>query len=290
MMTRLGKAVSRVGRGLRTITVMSRLAVRNRLAKQSVLGQENVVVSLTSYGKRVQTVFYSIESVGIGLDRPARLILWLDDRDIFENLPKNLQRLQARGLEIRLTSNYGPHTKYYPAARELAPLQSPLVTADDDVLYSREWLSSLLNAYREDETAIVAHRVHLITTELDGSIKPYSTWGAAEGTASSPRNFGTGVSGVIYPPDFLEFVGEHGEAFKECAPQADDVWLHAMAIRGRFKVRQADRAPAHYPTIFGSQRVNLWSTNVFNGGNDQQIRETYSATDRSIIAGLDLDD
>ncbi len=125
--------------------------LRRRIAagKRPLTGDAPVVVSLTSYGKRVQDVSLAIESIGAGRVRPRRLILWLDDERILAALPESLTKQMARGLEVRSTQNYGPHKKYFPYVRSVESHELPLATADDDILYPRYWLAGLMTAYVE---------------------------------------------------------------------------------------------------------------------------------------------
>src|ERR1700761_4729145 len=71
------------------------------------------VVSLTTYGARSRKVYLVIESIARGTMLPSRIILWIDNENLFNNLPLSIKRLVQRGLEVKLCPNYGPHTKYY---------------------------------------------------------------------------------------------------------------------------------------------------------------------------------
>ena len=108
-----------------------------------MLGDVPVIVSLTSYGPRIATVAHAVESIAAGRARPRRLILWLDDAARYQTRPAALRRLEARGLEILLTTDWGPHKKYFPALPIASAASLPLVTADDDILYPRFWLTRL---------------------------------------------------------------------------------------------------------------------------------------------------
>ena len=57
---------------------------------------EDVVVSLTTHGDRINSVHITIESILDGKDVPSRVILWLDNIDTFNNLPLSLHRLIKR--------------------------------------------------------------------------------------------------------------------------------------------------------------------------------------------------
>jgi hypothetical protein len=71
-------------------------------------------------------------------------------------------------------------------------------------------------------------------------------------------------------------------------PRADDVWLHVNAVRGGLRVRQVSAQRRNFRQILGSHVVSLAKDNVDNGGNDAQIRATYTPEDRMRLAGRDL--
>ncbi len=114
--------------------------IRNRLSRAPVTG-DGPIVSLTTHGVRLGVVHLALESIARGTLRPSRLVLWLGSEDFAAHLPKTLQRLVARGLEVRQSEDLGPHTKYWPLVAE-GP-GGDFVTADDDVYYPRGWLAEL---------------------------------------------------------------------------------------------------------------------------------------------------
>lgn len=255
------------------------LWLRNRFSGQTLLSQHGPVVSLTTHGPRLRTVYFTLESIGLGVLLPSRLVLWLDDPAAIAKLPAALKRLQARGLEIRLTQNYGPHTKYYPALDLLAHQEHmPLVTADDDILYPRHWLEGLSQAHAQYPRCINAYRAHVIAFSGD-ALAPYSLWGPCLTTSPSFRHFATGVSGVIYPPIMLKQLREAGSAFMGSCPKADDLWLHCIALRAGLPVRQINPVPIHFPVVPSTQHVGLMHSNLFGGANDQQIQNLYQPAD-----------
>ena len=119
------------------------LHLQNVRSTAPVVAHGGPVVSITTYGTRLNTVYLVLESIASGSVLPSRLILWVNDLEVFSAPPPPLQRLVRRGLEIRLTEDYGPHKKYYPYLASAASFDRPLVTADDDVFYSRWWLTDL---------------------------------------------------------------------------------------------------------------------------------------------------
>lgn len=254
------------------------LAFRNRTAKKLVVASRGPIVSLTTHGQRIRTVHLAIESIANGSILPSQIILWLDNADAFKNRPRSLHRLEERGLEIRLTQNYGPHEKYYPFLESTDTFEMPLVTADDDVLYPKGWLSGLVNSFNRDCTVINCYRAHEIQL-TDRTIAPYDNWGPCKSQKPSFLNFAAGNSGCIYPPAFLRALKAAGKGFEQQCPTADDVWLHVNAIRAGFMIRQIRKRPLDFPSLPDTQDIGLCVSNVGMGQNDVQIKKTYSPTD-----------
>lgn len=263
-----------------------RLSTQEATAVDSILGQAPVVVSLTSYGSRIESVHVTIESIARGSVRPSRIVLWLDSAAAFENLPETLERQKARGLEVRLADNYGPHTKYFPYVRSAVDLSLPLVTADDDIIYPRHWLSGLMDAYAQRPDAITGYWVRAMQVGDTGVPKGYVTWPSASDTLAHPRNVPLGVSGVIYPPRMLEQLRELDEAFVAIVPSTDDLWLHAVALRAGIEVRQLNSTPVHFLTVPGSQEQSLAAANVAGTGNDHAVARLYTRDDLLVVAGV----
>jgi hypothetical protein len=254
----------------------------NRHSAARVVSRGGPVVSLTSYGKRIDTAYLAIESIAGGSLLPSQLILWLDDETRYKSLPITLERLKRRGLTVRLCKNYGPHKKYYPYVDSQEQFLAPLVTADDDVLYPKHWLGVLARSFERDSSVVNGYRARVISLQGD-RIAPYEQWRLCDSTRPSWRHLLNGVSGVIYPPRLLAALKCAGLEFEQCCPKADDVWLHATALRAGFRVQQIERRAIHFPMIPGSQESALHFDNA-SGGNDIQIARTYTQKDVQRIA------
>jgi hypothetical protein len=246
----------------------------NRFSRRPVTGSADVAVSLTSFGHRLPLVFHAIESIAAGGARPRRLILWLDEESMASPLPANLRRLTRRGLEIRPCPDYGPHKKQYPYAATADPSGPPLVTADDDVMYPRRWLAGLVDALAQCPDVLTGYRAHEIAVVGD-RLAPYGEWRPRRGTTASFAVLCTGVSGVIYPPALLAALREEGDAFLTAAPYADDIWVHAVAVRHGIRSRQLGEEQADFLAVAGTQRGTLNRRNVREGGNDLQMAASY---------------
>jgi len=261
------------------------LYLRNRWSSESVLDPSGPVLSLTTHSYRLERVFYAIESIANGRRKPSQINLWITDEKSYLHPPATLQRLKLRGLEIHLTEDLGPHTKYFPYVNRENEFDLPLATADDDVIYPREWLQELIAGYEGNSSAIHCFRAHRMRMSNTPNTRlfPYDSWTPCENKHPSHLNFVTGVCGVIYPPEYLKYLRQHGKAFMQCCPTSDDIWLTVIALRGGFKIAQLKDNSEGFPTIPKTQMKRLYDFNVLLGANQIQLIRTFSEVDLSAL-------
>ncbi|GAA1351549.1 hypothetical protein [Falsarthrobacter nasiphocae] len=265
---------------------ISSVWANNRFSKTPVTGSADVDVSITSYGSRLGIVPYAIESLAMGALRPRRMILWISD-DSFDpqSLPM-LNRLVARGLEIRRTEDLGPHKKWYPyAVGEAGGEQRALVVADDDILYPSNWLEGLVEGHTSLTNVVVGYRAHAMEITDSGDVEPYSRWGVGSPEdEASHRLFVTSGAGTVIPPSLLSEMASHGMSFMEYTPRADDIWLNVSAIRANLPRKVLPNDHIRCVSFPRSQATALHHDNVTGGGNDQQLASTLTQQDRHTLA------
>lgn len=261
-----------------TLFRMIPLAWNNRVSRARFPQEGDVVISLTSHGERLTRVHYTLESIVRG-NIKAPVVLWLDRKDYDAEWPKTLRRLVGRGLQVRCSDGlYGPHTKYWGQFRELAGTGKRVATIDDDMIYPEWFLERLLFIGDLRSDVVIAYRAHRIELR-DDKLLPYVKWTAADTCRASYLHFATGVSGVLYPASFIDYVVGQGDVFQELTPRADDVWLHACALRSGHRVRQVYSHPRNFAVVPSTQSGALVIGNTLMGGNDEQIQRVYSAED-----------
>ncbi len=274
----IGYVVRQVASIFLTLLRMLPLAVLNRASKSQIPQQGEVIVSLTTHGKRINQVYFTIESVARGYEK-APIVLWLDEDDFHAPWPDTVRRLVRRGLQVRCSDgSYGPHTKYWSQFREVQGTGVRVATVDDDMIYP-EWFLQRLNFIGDlRNDAVVAYRAHRIELR-EGKMLPYVKWTAADTSEASFLHFATGVSGVLYPTSFIDYVVEQGDVFLEGCKRADDVWLHVCALRSGHPIRQVYAQPRHFAVVPTTQVGALVVGNTLMGGNDEQISQVYTRKD-----------
>ncbi|WP_082845311.1 hypothetical protein, partial [Rathayibacter tanaceti] len=252
------------------------LALANRFSRRSAVDPDgDVVVTMTTHGERLQRVHVALESIARGEARPARLVLWLDDPALHADLPAPLRRLRRRGVEVRLVDGYRVHTKYYPHLLSGRAGERDLVTSDDDIVYPSTWLRGLLDARsRYPRETVLCYRAHRVGV-TDGAVAPYTSWTPVADTRAAADVFGTSVSGQLLPSALLKEIAAHGEAFRDIAPDADDIWLHVRAVDAGYRVAQIEPRAQLFPFVPRTQQTGLYLVNYWDGGNDRQARAAY---------------
>lgn len=237
-----------------------------------------IIVSLTTYGRRLQDVCYTIESIMQQTMLPNRIVLNLDLPLEGCVIPIALQRQKERGLEIVEVEDIRSYKKLIPTLRSNP--ESVIITIDDDAIYEFDLIERLFNSYMSNPDKISALRTHTII--FDDNMMPvsYNAWDMCKDTADKPfRLFATGVGGVLYPPHSLADEVFNQDVFTSICPTADDVWFHAMAVlKGTETVRVPARNPDGCDYILNEevQDMGLCTINTGEGGlNDPQIKAVY---------------
>ncbi|MCM1356844.1 MAG: hypothetical protein NC212_10620 [Staphylococcus sp.] len=243
----------------------------------------DIVVSLTTYGSRINTVHLAIASMMSQSMRPNRIILWLaEDEFGGKPLPATLDLLSKRGLEIKYCEDVKSYNKLVHSLK-LCP-DAAIITIDDDVMYNFDLIDRLVKAHLADPEAIYCARMTRIGFDKNGHILPYRKWRVATDHVDSPLNFATGVGGVLYPPGAFTPEILDSDKFMRLAPTADDLWFKAMAIVSGCPVRQIPiwrgNGEEYLPVRGIRFSDGLAGENVTNGGNDRIVEALKEYFDR----------
>ena len=246
----------------------------------------DVVVSLTTHGKRLQTVYLAIESIMQQTTKPNRILLWLSDELRGMPLPQPLQAQVKRGLEVKYCTDMRSYTKLLPTLKSCP--ESVIITIDDDVIYDKQMIEWMIRDYQKDSSLIYFNRGHRITLK-NGMPNKYTEWDFVISDYDiSPLNFPTGMGGVLYPINcFLPEVFNDKDFMNIC-PLGDDIWFKAMALYSGVSCRKVSNpmGMGNYLINEKMQDIGLLHQNLDNGKNDEQLTavfKAYSLYDKLIL-------
>lgn len=251
--------------------------------------KNKIIVSLTSYGRRVEkTVHLTLISLLKQDYKPDRIILWLDkDHWSNDNIPRVIKTLKGKGIEIRYCDDIKSYKKLIPTLK-LCP-NDYIITVDDDQYYPKNFIEGLVNAIDENPNNIYAYTVHKLTFDEEQNLKPYMEWTLCSSNHKQGLFFPTGVGGIIYNPNNLhnDVINEH--LFMTLAPKADDIWFFFMAflIGKRCIPIQPKTDPIPLDNIYQKFHTgsSLRDCNWGEALNDKQIRavmEYYNISDEQL--------
>lgn len=239
--------------------------------------KEKIIVSLTSYGRRVSSVLpFAIISLLRQTYKPDMILLWLDSKNWNDdNLPKSLRELKKYGLTIKYCDDVKSYKKLVPTLK-LFP-DAIIVTCDDDLYYRDTMLKRLIVEYTKNPTNIYTHRAHRVGFTITGELENYNDWEEEISGETGNRVFPTGGAGCLYKKSFLYRDACDANLFMELAPNADDVWFYFMELlQGTPRVVLPNKGYVYIPldTFYQHFHVgaNLYSKNCLESQNDIQIR------------------
>lgn len=231
-----------------------------------------IIVSLTTYPKRINTIWLTIETLLRQTVKPDEIILWLAESQ-FENklqdLPDSLLRLQERGLIIRFCEDLRSHKKYYYALQEYP--NDLIILADDDMFYPRDTIAKLLGMHKQYPQDICCITAQVI--EPDFFAMP-SKWRNPKLCEYYFRH-SDGIqaytgSGTLIPPNALPVEAFDIEKIKSLCFHADDLWITFMAHRIGTKITTSKKWRPFPVCIYGTAEGSLYYINGEGNQNDVQ--------------------
>ncbi len=257
----------------RIIRRVTNVFLPNYLAKihrQRLNNRCDVIVSLTSFPARINTVWMVVESLKNQTLRPMKIILWLSKEQFptKQDIPNSLWECEDSLFEVRIVDgDIRSHKKYYYVLQEYP--DKSFVTCDDDIYYHPKMLQKLVETGKRYQGCIIANDTAEMKWDGEGKLKSYKDWGRDPKAYSSKNLVQIGIGGVLYPPHCLCNYVTRMDLFTRLAPLADDLWLSLMA---RLNGTPVIQAPDYtLPLPIESNAPTLSSENNGNNMNDQQI-------------------
>ena len=241
----------------------------------SVSKTDGIVISLTSFPARLNTIWQCIESLKRQSVVPEKIILYLSkDQISYNDIPSSLKKEQDELFEICMVDgDIRSHKKYYYAMKDYP--DKMIVTTDDDVIYPPFMLSSLLEAHLKYPTDVIANYTHVIKQD-NGTVAPYTEWYDIPATQNiidtTINQIQVGIGGVLYPPNSLYKDVLNIDLARELSFLADDLWLYAQTVMGGHRVVKSKLNKKTIIPIKIENDSTLTTENVYQNKNDIQFK------------------
>ena len=223
-----------------------------------------VIVSLTSFPERINTVIKTLKTLLIQTMKPDMVLLWLAPEQFpnrEDDLPEELLELKKYGLTIDWYKDIRSYKKIIPTLKKYP--EAVIITTDDDIYYAPDTVETLYNSYLEHKDEIQAHRCDVLRVE-GGKIlwaKTRELYLDKNRGKSSFKNRLTGYGAVLYPPGcFYKDVCDE-DLIKKLLPTHDDIWLWAMAVLNGVKTRLVKGYSESIDYVENSQEYGLCKIN-----------------------------
>ncbi|MCE4460566.1 hypothetical protein I5138_15505 [Escherichia coli] len=255
-------------------------------SKKKLNDSESVfIVSLTTYGNRLNFVFLTIESILQQKYKPRRVLLWLYEKDKSSFLGKYFLKKQiSRGLEVIYLKEDFRSFKKLSYVYQHNYMSDYFVTADDDVFYPYTWLSGFKDAIDINPHAVYCYRGRIISMDSKKELKPYHEWSlATKKNLSGNLLLPTGVSGICYPRKALgEKINDFSAISKYC-PFADDIWYKMVTTSNGYISLLVTEQSEHFTPIITGFAKGLEKIKVYQDKNTEQFKSSLKYFNLSLL-------
>lgn len=241
---------------------------------------EHLVVSLTTWPKRIATVHKVIDNMLLQSRRPDKVILYLAE-DEFPNrkLPEPLELRLKRDerFEVRFVDNLYSHKKYLHVFKDFPG--SVIVLVDDDIVYPNTMLRELMVHYRRNPHAVVCFRSHTMVMAKNRQFAPYCEWMKERKIINRVSHliFPTTGGGTLFPPNVLPPETFDVQKIRTTALTADDLWIKWHLMLNGVPVKYINGYGSDKLLLIpGTQAETLCSINVTEKKNDKIWKKILS--------------
>ena len=226
--------------------------------------EELVIVSLTSFPERINTVVKTLKTLLTQTMKPDKVILWLAQEQFpggEGDLPQELLELRNFGLTIDWCEDIRSYKKILPTLKKYP--SAVIITTDDDIYYASDTVETLYKSYLEHKTEVQAHRCDVLRVEQGKIVwaKTRELYLDKNRGKASFKNRLTGYGAVLYPPGCFYQDVCNEELIKKLLPTHDDIWLWAMTVLNGYKTRLVKGYSESIDYVEDSQQYGLCKIN-----------------------------
>ena len=245
------------------------------LHKALLKKEYDCIVSLTSFPKRYDDLTKTLQSLlAQRTSLKYRIVLCLTKKDM-DVLPMKIKILVATNDIDLFTAKEDilGHKKYFYTMQKYKDL--PIVTVDDDSIYSKDLLQLLYNNYKKYPYCISGMKTHKVSI-VNGKLQPYQKWQHNFNVDSTPSFMlhAVGVGGILYPPNALDISNADLPEIKKSL-HGDDLFLkkkelmHGLKVSHVLHSKEQDYVPLD--STFAEGALSYGGCNMTR--NDQMMKE-----------------
>lgn len=234
--------------------------------------EEDTIISLTSFGKRLSTVWITIESLLRQKNIYCQIHFYISENEKNIKIPF-INHMKKNGVVVHYVEDLKSYKKFYFAAKEYG--NKNIITVDDDIIYPNYLISSLIKALNE-QACVCCFRCHEITKK-NGVINSYKDWNEVNiGNTRGMNLLPTGVGGIIYPKGYFSEELLNKELFMKMMPTTDDIWIRFWGIAKGIEVYKVSQDYKNWIAIRFTQKNRLGIVNNGDSLNDLAINSITS--------------
>lgn len=249
------------------------------LSVPNLISNCDIIVSLTSYGRRVSSnvVYYTLVSILRQYVQPKRIVLWLSKAEWNDDiLPTKLASLKDKGVEILYCDEIRSYKKLVPTLENFP--NDNVVTIDDDMIYDINFISQISEAHQQHPNDIICMDTRIVQIS-NGIPSQYDKWGEYQDEESSVMIFPVGVGGTLYPAGSLHKDVLRKDLFTTLCPLADDIWFWFQGLRKQTNKRyiRKKRQDLSFDALYQyfHKGSALTHYNFVEHQNDKQFRDLF---------------
>lgn len=265
----------------RIVTLVENILIRHcdvRGCVKSTDRQSDVIISFTTYPKRLDKVKWTIKSLLNQTVNVDKIILWLAEEQYpNREIPEEIAQYIQYGLQVEFCHDLKSHKKYYYTM--INNPDSIVITVDDDVIYPEDTVEKLLDMHDSYPNAVICNMGRWIQITENG-FAPYKKWSPNISNKINEPSFSLlpiGEGGILYPPHCIDKTFFNVDNITKYALTADDLWLKFA------EVSQGTKAIVSSPyqrgmcevIVKGQEENGLNVLNVAQGKNDTVIKTLH---------------
>ena len=192
----------------------------------------NVFVSVTTTNRRLGLFFYGLQSLVRQNYEEFKIVINLSKEaylfdDGIDSIP---DWMEGKNVQVNFVENTGSYRKLVPLIENVGE-EDIVVTADDDMLYSKQWLSKIVKEAGKYPDSIVCGGARHIKKNIFGRLQNYSSWRHSVAPETAMDLIPLGGFGAAYRKKLVDLNFITDAAFREYAPTADDLWFRIASMR-----------------------------------------------------------